>query len=99
MGGQEDFKFLQNGEWPKCVYPSQEKANPWDDHIVQGPNEDDADTEWSIGRHPNDQSFNGARYTVRLFLSSADGTPLHVDWELQNAGANTFHRKNDIEEL
>lgn len=91
---EEDFKFLEDGEWSKCVYPNREKASPWDNHTVQGPNEDDADTEWTIGRHPNDRSFDGAIYTVRLFLS-AEYKPLRVDWELQKDGQNKIIHQNE----
>mmetsp|Transcript_114120 Transcript_114120/g.333583 ORF Transcript_114120/g.333583 Transcript_114120/m.333583 type:complete len:510 (-) Transcript_114120:107-1636(-) len=75
----ESFKFLIDGDWDNCVYPSRTSANLHDGHDVCGPDDGGLDAEWTIGLHQTDQAGPGSRFRVRVFLAA--GVPRSVQWE------------------
>lgn len=77
--GWENFQFIVDGDWKKCVHPDEGDACPYLDYMLCGPDSNGHDKNWAIGLHPLDRGGPRASYEVRLLLAD-NGDPKKVDW-------------------
>lgn len=77
-GATESFRILQDGDWCSQLYPSLPDACPHVFHTIKGPNAQGWGRYWTVGKHADDGSLQGAGYEVQLFMKGR--TPKKVEW-------------------
>jgi pimeloyl-ACP methyl ester carboxylesterase len=73
----ESFQILQDKTWDRRVYPSKNRAHPYMQHELLGPDSKGAGYNWEIG---HSDAGTGSKYKVKFFLNR-DGTPKRVTWQ------------------
>jgi len=77
---QESFQILLNRNWLAAVHPSFNDATMHDDgHRLEGPDDDGAGRNWTIGLDPRDGVAPGC--LVVIHLSVQGGLPRRVWWQ------------------
>merc|ERR1712203_1315884 len=93
--GRESFQILLNRNWLSAVHPNSPHISYLDEgHKLQGPDEDGAQSHWSIGSHEDDKLRQGDR--VRIKMRMAAGLPVSVSWTPASPGGEEEGAEDDI---
>jgi hypothetical protein len=79
-GGFECFQILLDGDWLMAFHPDTMDASPSIYHTIRGPDSQNHHLNWTIGKSPEDDPFEGKLYEVRLYV--AGGRPVEVTWKV-----------------
>jgi len=66
-----EFQILVNKDWDKCIHPDKRECSQIQAHEVKGPDGDNHDLNWHIGKSAADKARIGDTFLVKLELEPA----------------------------
>jgi len=61
-----EFQILENKDWDKCIHPDKKECSQIQAHEVKGPDSDNHDLNWHIGKSAADKARIGDTFVVKL---------------------------------